>query len=78
VEADIKPFRTLLLGLFFVTTGCSINTEVLANYWEVRWLAAQPAAQQPAISQDWGRLHSAAASHDAVQCRSYRPQPYSP
>jgi Kef-type K+ transport system membrane component KefB len=29
VEADIRPFRGLLLGLFFVTTGASINIEVL-------------------------------------------------
>mmetsp|Transcript_27448 Transcript_27448/g.69813 ORF Transcript_27448/g.69813 Transcript_27448/m.69813 type:complete len:942 (-) Transcript_27448:1022-3847(-) len=35
VEADIRPFRGLLLGLFFVTTGSSINMEVLRNNWEV-------------------------------------------
>lgn len=29
IEADIRPFRGLLLGLFFVTTGSSIDTEVL-------------------------------------------------
>ena len=28
VEADIRPFRGLLLGLFFVTTGTSIDIEV--------------------------------------------------
>lgn len=28
IEADIRPFRGLLLGLFFVTTGTSIDTEV--------------------------------------------------
>jgi len=28
VEADIRPFRGLLLGLFFVTTGGSVNIEV--------------------------------------------------
>ena len=25
VEADIRPFRGILLGLFFVTTGASID-----------------------------------------------------
>lgn len=28
VEADIRPFRGLLLGLFFVTTGTSIDLGV--------------------------------------------------
>ena len=28
VEADIKPFRGLLLGLFFTTTGGSIDLQV--------------------------------------------------
>lgn len=29
IEADIRPFRGLLLGLFFVTTGTSIDMQVL-------------------------------------------------
>jgi Kef-type K+ transport system membrane component KefB len=28
IEAEIRPFRGLLLGLFFVTTGTSIDIEV--------------------------------------------------
>ena len=28
VEADIRPFRGLLLGLFFVTTGTNIDLQV--------------------------------------------------
>jgi hypothetical protein len=28
VESDIRPFRGLLLGLFFVTTGTSIDLQV--------------------------------------------------
>ena len=28
VEADIRPFRGLLLGLFFVTTGTQIDVQV--------------------------------------------------
>lgn len=31
IEADIRPFRGLLLGLFFVTTGTSIDTQVLLH-----------------------------------------------
>ncbi|CAA2965165.1 K(+) efflux antiporter 3, chloroplastic-like [Olea europaea var. sylvestris] len=33
IEADIRPFRGLLLGLFFVTTGSSIDTELLLREW---------------------------------------------
>lgn len=35
VEADIKPFRGILLGLFFLSTGASIDLSVLAAYWPV-------------------------------------------
>ncbi|KAL8137307.1 hypothetical protein V2J09_003308 [Rumex salicifolius] len=33
IEADIRPFRGLLLGLFFVTTGTSIDMELLSREW---------------------------------------------
>ncbi|EFJ25893.1 hypothetical protein SELMODRAFT_51301, partial [Selaginella moellendorffii] len=33
VEADIRPFRGLLLGLFFVTTGTSIDLQLLIREW---------------------------------------------
>lgn len=33
IEADIRPFRGLLLGLFFVTTGTSIDTQLLVREW---------------------------------------------
>jgi CPA2 family monovalent cation:H+ antiporter-2 len=33
VEADILPFRGLLLGLFFITVGMVIDTAVVLNYW---------------------------------------------
>jgi voltage-gated potassium channel Kch len=33
VEADIRPFRGLLLGLFFVTTGTSIDIQLLLREW---------------------------------------------
>lgn len=29
IEADIRPFRGLLLGLFFLTTGTSIDMQVI-------------------------------------------------
>ena len=33
VEADILPFRDMLLGLFFVTTGMLLDLRVLAELW---------------------------------------------
>jgi len=33
IEADIAPFRGLLLGLFFVVTGSEVNLQILAAYW---------------------------------------------
>jgi len=33
VEADIQPFRGLLLGLFFVTTGASLDLALLIRQW---------------------------------------------
>ncbi|MBS0308176.1 MAG: cation:proton antiporter, partial [Proteobacteria bacterium] len=35
VEEDIKPFRDVLLGLFFITIGMLLNIELVLQYW---WL----------------------------------------
>jgi len=35
VEEDIKPFRDVLLGLFFITIGMLLNGHVVLTYW---WL----------------------------------------
>ena len=34
VEEDIKPFRDVLLGLFFITVGMALNPAMVAEYWE--------------------------------------------
>lgn len=34
VEADIKPFRDVLLGLFFVSVGLMLDMNVLADFWK--------------------------------------------
>ena len=31
VEADIKPFRGMLLGLFFVSTGASLDVRLMLH-----------------------------------------------
>lgn len=33
LEADIKPFRDVLLGLFFVSVGLMLNMDVLLHFW---------------------------------------------
>lgn len=33
IEAEIRPFKGLLLGLFFVTTGTSIDIQLLMREW---------------------------------------------
>ena len=33
LEANIEPFKGLLLGLFFITVGAGINFDVLAEQW---------------------------------------------
>lgn len=35
VEADIRPFRGILLGLFFVTTGSSMDLSLLFQQWPI-------------------------------------------
>lgn len=45
VEEDIKPFRDVLLGLFFVTTGMLLNPMVVLKSWHwVLFLAVVPVA----------------------------------
>ncbi len=33
IEADLIPFRNLLLGLFFITVGMQVNFSIIAQYW---------------------------------------------
>lgn len=33
VEADILPFRDIFLGLFFITVGMMLDTDVLVRHW---------------------------------------------
>ncbi len=35
LEADIEPFRGLLLGLFFLAVGLSLNLNVVAEDWQI-------------------------------------------
>ena len=35
LEADIEPFRGLLLGLFFLGVGMSLDLAVVASNWQL-------------------------------------------
>ncbi|HEY6880004.1 MAG TPA: monovalent cation:proton antiporter-2 (CPA2) family protein [Polyangiales bacterium] len=35
LEADIEPFRSLLLGLFFMSVGMTVDTRLIAANWQV-------------------------------------------
>lgn len=35
VEEDIKPFRDVLMGLFFVTIGIKLDLDILIDHWAV-------------------------------------------
>lgn len=34
IEADLIPFRNLLLGLFFITVGMQIKFSIIVQYWD--------------------------------------------
>jgi CPA2 family monovalent cation:H+ antiporter-2 len=63
VEADILPFRGLLLGLFFITVGMVIDLPVVLSYWpDVLRLAALLLAAKPLVLWALARLMRLGAS----------------
>jgi hypothetical protein len=57
VEADIRPFRGLLIGLFFLSVGGSINMEVLKdNYDVILWMLAGLVSLKAAVNTMLGPL----------------------
>ena len=60
VEEDIKPFRDVLLGLFFITIGMLLNVKlVLANWWMVLLLLAGPVLLKFGLIAGLARLFGA-------------------
>jgi len=57
VEEDIKPFRDVLLGLFFITVGMMLNGRVvLENWWLVLLLLVGPVLVKFALIAGLARL----------------------
>ena len=60
VEEDIKPFRDVLLGLFFITIGMLLNVDVvLHNWWLVLLLLIAPVALKFVLIAALARLFGA-------------------
>ncbi|MRW93746.1 potassium transporter [Duganella sp. FT80W] len=68
VEEDIKPFRDVLLGLFFITIGMLLNLRmVLDNWWLVLVLLCMPVLMKFALIAG---LAKAFGSSDGVSMRT--------
>ncbi|MQA23502.1 monovalent cation:proton antiporter family protein [Rugamonas rivuli] len=68
VEEDIKPFRDVLLGLFFITIGMLLNVQlVLAHWWLVLVLLAGPVLLKFALIAGLAKLFGAS---DGVSMRT--------
>jgi CPA2 family monovalent cation:H+ antiporter-2 len=68
VEEDIKPFRDVLLGLFFITIGMLLNVHlVLQNWWLVLVLLAGPVLLKFALIAGLAKLFGAS---DGVSMRT--------
>ncbi|MYN40617.1 potassium transporter [Duganella sp. FT109W] len=67
VEEDIKPFRDVLLGLFFITIGMLLNLRmVLENWWLVLLLLCAPVVLKFALIAGLAKLFG---SSDGVSMR---------
>jgi CPA2 family monovalent cation:H+ antiporter-2 len=40
LEADLEPFRGLLMGLFFLSVGLTVNLTIVLQYWYIIFIAA--------------------------------------
>ncbi|MEH6436473.1 monovalent cation:proton antiporter-2 (CPA2) family protein [Massilia sp. DD77] len=68
VEEDIKPFRDVLLGLFFITIGMLLDLQmVLANWWLVLALLVLPVLLKFALIAGLAKLFG---SSDGVSMRT--------
>ncbi len=67
VEEDIKPFRDVLLGLFFITIGMLLNVQmVLQHWWLVLVLLAGPVLLKFALIAGLAKLFG---SSDGISMR---------
>jgi CPA2 family monovalent cation:H+ antiporter-2 len=74
LEADIEPFRGILLGLFFIAVGMSINVDtILYSWWRIGLAVIAVMSAKAAILYGLGRLFGA-HHNDAVRIALLLPQ----
>ena len=74
LEANIEPFRNILLGLFFIAIGMSINVDmVLYSWWRILLAVPVVMVVKAAIIYGLNRLFGA-AHNDAVRTAMLLPQ----
>jgi CPA2 family monovalent cation:H+ antiporter-2 len=74
LEADIEPFRGILLGLFFVAVGMSINVDsILYSWWRIALAVPVVMAVKAAVLYGLARLFRA-TRNDAVRVALLLPQ----
>jgi monovalent cation:proton antiporter-2 (CPA2) family protein len=62
LEADIEPFRSLLLGLFFMSVGMTVDTRLIADNW-VLLLAALATVTTVKVSVVYGLMRALRNKH---------------
>jgi CPA2 family monovalent cation:H+ antiporter-2 len=74
LEADIEPFRSILLGLFFIAVGMSINLDtILHSWWLVAIVAPGVMIVKAVILYGLSRLFGA-GHNDAIRIAMLLPQ----
>ena len=74
LEADIEPFRSLLLGLFFMSVGMTVDLRVIANKWQLL-LGALVTLTVIKVSVVYGLMRALKNSHEtAVRAALLLPQ----
>jgi CPA2 family monovalent cation:H+ antiporter-2 len=66
IQSEIKPFRGLLLGFFFISVGLALDLAALARAWPAVLLVAMGLLVAKAL------LNAAAAWSSAGRCRARR------
>jgi monovalent cation:proton antiporter-2 (CPA2) family protein len=74
LEADIEPFRGLLLGLFFVSVGMTVDLEAVAAHWRLL-LGALVTLTVIKVSVVYGLLRAQGSDHaTAIRASALLPQ----
>ena len=79
LEADIEPFRGILLGLFFMSVGMSIDVSLVREHWLL--LPLRPSASSPPRWRSSPSYSARSARLGARPCgpaRCWRPRANSP